>query len=118
MALPSSFVGNIVEMLGADNIAKNVKPLKTMPRFAPLSLEYVMGKDPDVVLVITHGDDDRVEEKFKRELSRHPAWGGLRAVREGRLYILPFELFGVNPAIRVADAVEYIARLMYPEVFR
>jgi iron complex transport system substrate-binding protein len=118
MALPSSFVGNIVEILDGDNIAKDIKPLNTMPQYAPLSPEYVMSKDPDVMLVITHGDDDKVKEKFKREITQHPAWKELRAVKEGRLYLLPYDLFGVNPAIRVADAVAHIARLMYPEAFK
>jgi iron complex transport system substrate-binding protein len=118
MSLPSSFVGNIVEILGGDNIARDVKPLNAMPQYAPLSPEYVMSKDPDVMLVITHGDGDKVKEKFKREITRHPAWKELRAVKEGRLFILPYELFGVNPAVRVADAVAHIARLMYPEAFK
>jgi len=118
MSLPSSFVGNIVEMLGGNNIAKDVKPLNTMPQYAPLSPEYVMSKNPDVMLVITHGDGDKVKEKFKREITQHPAWKELRAVKEGRLYMLPYELFGVNPAVRVADAVAHIARLMYPEAFK
>ncbi|MEO0230247.1 MAG: ABC transporter substrate-binding protein [candidate division WOR-3 bacterium] len=118
MALPNSFVGNIVEMLGADNIAKDVKPLNTLPQYAPLSLEFVLSKDPDVVLVITHGYDDKVKDKLKREIMDHPAWKGMRAVKEGRIYILPYELFGINPSVRVADAIEYIARLLYPEVFK
>lgn len=118
MALPNSFVGNIIEILGADNIAKDMKPLNTMPQYAALSPEFVMSKDPDVMLVITHGYDDKVKEKFKREIMSHPAWKELRAVKEGRLYILPYELFGVNPAVRVADAVEHVANLLYPEVFK
>ncbi len=105
MALPSSFVGNIVEMLGGDNIAKDAKPLNTMPQYAPLSVEYVINKDPDIMFVITHGYDDKVKEKFKREIMGHPAWKELRAIKEGRLYILPYELFGVNPATRVAANV-------------
>ncbi|MCX8069381.1 MAG: ABC transporter substrate-binding protein, partial [Thermodesulfovibrionales bacterium] len=34
MALPNSFVGNLTEMLGADNIAKGAKPLNTTPQYA------------------------------------------------------------------------------------
>jgi iron complex transport system substrate-binding protein len=118
MALPASFVGNVVEMLGGENIAKDVKPLNTMPQYAALSPEFVLSKDPDVMLVITHGYDDKVKEKLKREIINHPAWKELRAVKEGRLYILPYELFGVNPAVRVADAVEHVARLLYPKTFK
>lgn len=117
MALPSSFVGNVVDMLGGINIASGASPLLGMTQFSPFSMEYLLAKDPDLILLITHGDYDKASKKYIRELSRHPAWKGLRAVREKRLHLLPFELFGVNPAVRVADAVEHIARLMYPEVF-
>lgn len=117
MALPSSFVGNLIDMLGGINIASGTKPLLGMPQFAPLSMEYLLAKDPDVIFVITHGNDEKVSKKLIRELEGHPAWKGLRAVREKRLHLLPFELFGVNPATRVADAIEHIARLMYPEIF-
>lgn len=118
MALPDSFVGNIVEMLGGDNIAKDVKPLNTMPQYAALSPEFVLSKDPDVMLVITHGYDDKVKEKLKREIMDHPAWRALRAIKEDKIYILPYELFGVNPSVRVADAIEHVAKLLYPEAFK
>lgn len=116
MALPASFVGNLVEMLGGVNIAVGSKPITSMPQYAPLSMEYVLSKDPDVILLITHGYDDKVSAKFKKELERHPVWKGLRAVREGRIYQLPYSLFGVNPAIRVNDAIEHLAGLLYPEM--
>jgi iron complex transport system substrate-binding protein len=118
MALPNSFVGNIIEMLGGDNIAAGIKPLNTMPQYAALSPEFVFSKDPDVMLVITHGYDDKVKEKLKREIMNHPAWKEMRAVKEDKIYILPYELFGVNPSVRVADAIEHIAKLLYPEAFR
>jgi len=116
MALPASFVGNLVEMLGGINIAAGSNPITSMPQYAPLSMEYILSKDPDVVLLITHGYDDKVSDKFKKEIERHPAWKGLRAVKDGRVYQLPYPLFGVNPAIRVADAIEHLAELLYPEI--
>ncbi|MBZ0157838.1 MAG: ABC transporter substrate-binding protein [Alphaproteobacteria bacterium] len=116
MALPSSFPGNLVGMLGGINIASGVKPVASMPHYAPLSLEYVLSKDPDMIFLITHGHDGKVSEKFRKEMESHPAWKGLRAIREGRLYPLPYSLFGVNPAVRVTKAVEHIAALLYPEI--
>lgn len=113
MALPNSFVGNLVEIAGGVNIASGLKPLQTMPQYAAISMEYVLAKDPDMVFLITHGDDDKVSAKFKNEIQGHPAWKGLRAVKEGKVYTLPYGLFGVNPAVRVADAIEHLAKLMY-----
>ncbi len=117
MALPESFAGNLVYLLGGINVADGVTPLLGRSQFAPLSMEYLLSKDPDVVLVITHGDHTKVGKKMVRELEKHPAWKRLRAVQEKRLHILPYQLFGVNPATRVGDAFAYIANLMYPELF-
>ncbi len=118
MALPNSFVGNLVEMLGGINIAAQSKALPSMPQYAPLSLEYILAKDPDMVFLITHGNDKKVSDKFKKEIQGHPAWNGMRAVKEGKVYTLPYSLFGVNPTIRVPEAIEYLAKLMYPKAFK
>jgi iron complex transport system substrate-binding protein len=116
MALKNSFVGNLVEMLGGINIADDAKPLQSMPQYAPLSLEYVLAKKPDMIFLITHGNDEKVAEKFKKEIEEHPAWKGLDAVRAGRVHVLPYQLFGVNPAVRVTEAIEHISHLLYPEM--
>lgn len=115
MALPTSFVGNLLDIAGGFNIAANAKPLSSMPQYAPLSLEYVIRQNPDVVLFITHGYDDKVMDKIRKDITSHPAWNGMRAVKENMVYRLPYALFGVNPAIRVADAIEHLANLLYPE---
>ncbi|HCC68802.1 MAG TPA: ABC transporter substrate-binding protein, partial [Nitrospiraceae bacterium] len=44
------------------------------------------------------------------------AWKGLRTVREEKVYQLPYHLFGVNPAVRVTDAIEHLVELLYPEI--
>ncbi len=116
MALPTSFVGNLIEMVGGINIADGLRPAASMPQYAPLSMEYMLSRDPEVIFLITHGYDDKVSDKFKKELERHPAWKGLKAAREGRIYQLPYSLFGVNPAVRVTDAMEHIVGLLYPEI--
>jgi len=116
MALPTSFIGNLVEMLGGINIAVGSKAIASMPQYAPLSMEYILSKDPDVVLLITHGYADKVLDKFKKEIENHSAWKGLRTVREGKVYQLPYHLFGVNPAVRVTDAIEHLVGLLYPEI--
>lgn len=118
MALQNSFVGNLIEMLGAINVASGVQPLQSMPQYAPLSLEYLLANNPDIVLFITHGNSEKVSKKFKKEIENNSAWRGVKAVREGRVYVLPYDLFGVNPAVRVTEALDYIVRLLYPNLRR
>lgn len=115
MALPTSFTGNLVAMLGATNISESQTPVTAKMSVVPLSLEYVAKENPDVILLITHGADERVNEKFKKELATHPAWKNMGAVKNQRVHKLPYSLFAVNPGTQVGTAVELLASLLYPE---
>jgi len=46
-----------------------------------------------------------------------PGWASIAAVRDGRIYAVDPDLFS-RAGPRVAEAVETLARLLYPEVFR
>ncbi len=116
MALPGSFIGDLFQLLGAANAAEGRMPVAGDSGYAPLSLEYIAKVNPDVILLITHASAEKVSEKFRNELQQHPAWQGMKAVREGRVYKLPYHLFAVNPGTQVALAVEHLAGLLYPEV--
>jgi iron complex transport system substrate-binding protein len=115
MALPSSFAGNLLSMLGAVNIADTQSPGSGKMTFVPLSLEYVAKANPDVILLITHGADERVNDKFQKELAAHPAWKNMQAVKNQRVHKLPYALFAVNPGTQVGMAVELLVKLLYPE---
>ena len=118
MATPSSFAGDLLQRLGANNIADGQDALSAKMRYAPLSMEYVTKANPDVILLITHSSDEKVGEKFRNELAVHPAWQGLKAVKENRVHQLPYHLFAINPGTRVGEALEVLSALLYPEVNR
>lgn len=116
MALPASFTGDLLTLLGAKNVAEGQTPSAPNMPYVPLSLEFVARANPDAVLLITHGADAQVGDKFRKELAEHQAWQGLKAVKEGRVHKLPYLLFAVNPGTQVGEAVEHLASLLYPEV--
>jgi len=116
MALPSSTIGQMVELAGGINIAAGHKSkgLGMMNRgFAPVSLEHVLMKDPDIVFIITHGDE--VSPSADRSLIKHPAWKALRAVQNDKVIKLPFDTYGINPTVRTGDAVKELYSIMYEE---
>ena len=43
-----------------------------------------------------------------------PAWQSVGAIRDGRVYYLPQEMFLFSPGIEYPKAVQYMARLVYP----
>lgn len=119
MALSGSFTGQLACRLQAVNIAdeltESVQP--EMP-FAHLRLDAVAAANPDIILLITHNIEAEVIEKFNQELVRHPVWKGIKAVKDNRVYKLPYSLFAVNPGTRIVEALEYLSGLLYPEMGR
>ena len=112
MALPSSFVGSLFKELGIDNVSELAKAPRDIT-YAPLSMEYALKADPDAIFIVNMGDPHKMRDKALRELEQNQAWSAFRAVRDNRVYYLPYELFTVNPSIRVAEAMDYIVKVLY-----
>ncbi len=113
--LPDSTVGDMLQDLGAVNIAYDPKiKAEEMEIF---SMERVIEKDPDFILVQTMGDVAQSTARVKTDIEGNPAWGYLTAVKEGRYIYLPKDLFLFKANERYAEAYEQLARILYPEVF-
>ncbi|MBH5320842.1 ABC transporter substrate-binding protein [Paenibacillus sp. GSMTC-2017] len=111
-ALPNSLAGNLLETAGGSNMAAEFPRLQNFPQYAQLNTERVVEASPDVILIMTHGNSEEVEQGFVKEMEGNPAWSSLLAVQEGRIHVLPAELFGTNPGTRVADAVKLLGELL------
>lgn len=115
--LDDTFTGDILKKMNGINIAADGIPLDSSPDKAAFSLETIIVRDPDVILINTMGDEEAAKENLKNEVEGNPAWAGLRAVKEGRVYYLPKEMFIFKPGVNTAKAFEYIGTVLYPEVF-
>ena len=74
------------------------------------SVEQVLADDPDAIITVEHRGNPLPD------LKRISGWQHLRAVREGRIYVLN-EVFQ-HPSPRFVDAVEDLARRLHPERFQ
>lgn len=115
--LENSITGNIASILKLKNIAAGSQPLAGDSEITPYSLEKLVEGDADTILVVTMGNMDEIEKRMKADLESNPAWSHLRAVKSGQVFFLPVELFQLNPGIRYHESVEYLAKVMYPEVY-
>lgn len=112
-ALPGSFVGDLVRRVGATNVAQDMASIPGQPTFANFSMERVLQHNPDFILIVAHGDASVVRRAFLTQMQNDPAWRALTAARDGRVHILPFDLFGANPGSRLGEALEHLASLLY-----
>lgn len=115
--LKTSIAGSIADMLGLKNIADGMTPLQNNPTSAPYSLEQIAAANPDVIFIATMGDVKAIREGVLKNIESNPAWKALSAVQAGHVYFLPQDQFLLSPGIQYPEAVEYMAKLAYPERF-
>lgn len=116
--LDNSIAGDVAKLLGIKNIASGIKPEMAGADYSPFSLETIVAAEPDIVLVTTMvSSREQAETRIRRDLESNPGWNGLKAVREGKIYYLPQSYFLYNPGTRYDLALEYMAKLVFPEVF-
>ena len=114
MATSKSFAGNLIYRLGGNNIADNVNSAaKDNSGFIPLSMEYIATQNPEAIFIVTHGDPKAMKAELDNTLGTNPLWQEIDAVKNGRVYVLPYQLFAVNPGTRIADALNILADDMY-----
>lgn len=116
--LEGSIAGSVAGMLGWENAASGTAPLEKNPDAAPYSLEMLAQQNPELIFVTSMGKLDAIKAEMDETMKNNPAWQSIAAVREGRVYYLPQDLFLLSPGIHYPDAVEIMAKCVYPEVFK
>ena len=83
----------------------------------PLSKEMILELDPDLLILPgwVYGDPGEADAFF-RQTMEDPALRGLSAVEQGRVYQMPEGLKAATSQY-IVDAVEFMARLAYPQAF-
>lgn len=107
-----NLAGQILKEYGLRNIADESPSL-----LEDLSMEQVILTDPDFIFILTMGDEQNAAEYMRTHLENDPAWQGLSAVRGGRCYVLPQDLFHYKPNQRWDESYEYLAKIIFPEIF-
>ena len=103
---PDTFIGGMLTLLGARNVAEGA----TSP-FPQLTAEAVIDADPNVVLLT----DAEFGESFETVAAR-PGWSGVSAVVDQRVFPLDPDLVN-RPGPRIVDGFETMAALLYPDLF-
>lgn len=114
-AKPNSFMGDVVQRLGARNLVTEGPDTAGFPGFTTYSLERLVQLDPDVILVATAAPPNA--PRASQVLAANPAWANLRAVKSGRVHEIDPVTLVQSAGPRVAQQVDELARYLYPGVF-
>jgi iron complex transport system substrate-binding protein len=108
-----NWMPELVEMAGGVNL------FGAAGQHAPrLTWEQLCAADPDVILVLPCGFDIARSRREMPALTGKPEWPRLRAVRQGRVYLLDGNQFFNRPGPRLAESLEILAEVLRPEAFR
>lgn len=116
--LDNSIAGDVAKILNIDNICSGLSPDTIGSESAPIDIEYIVGKNPDYVLVTSMiSNNEEAKKTMEEQFKNNPAWKGVKAISEGRVIYLPQEYYLYNAGPYYDEAVEYMARSVYPEVY-
>lgn len=101
----------VLDIAGGVNVAEH--PIKTGYGRIGVSLEQIVVWDPDVIITSSGG--------FYKKVFDDPKWQVLRAVRDKRVYLIPYGPFGWfdrPPGINRIIGIPWLAKTLYPEEFK
>ncbi len=81
-----------------------------------ISWDAVAAADPDVIVVGPCGFDLEKTESEMGVLRDNEIWQGLRAVRDGAVWVADGNAFFNRPGPRIVDSTEILAEIFHPEV--
>jgi iron complex transport system substrate-binding protein len=105
---PQTFIGQMIELAGATNIFADASE-----DYPQVSAEVIVERNPTVIVgPDSHGDKLKAEVIATRE-----GWDSVAAVRDGRIFVLNGDIVS-RPGPRLADALEALAKALYPDKFQ
>src|SRR5690606_34792293 len=103
-----NFMNTLIKMAGANNIFGDIEK-----NWATVSKEDAVERNPEAIIVIDYGSTT-AEEKINF-LKNDPALSQTPAVQNEHFVVLP--LSAASEGVRVAEALEIIAKGLYPDSF-
>lgn len=116
--LDNSIAGDVLNILNVKNIASDLPPDKIGSEHTPLDVEYIVEKNPTYVFVTSMlPSNEEAKKSMEKEFEKNPVWQGIDAIKEDRVIYLPQEYFLFNAGPYYTEAIEYMARSIYPEIY-
>ncbi len=104
---PGSFLNDLILVAGGENVAADADS-----PWPQLSMEAIVLKDPDVVVLADHNYGETAEMVKER-----PGWEDIAAVREGRIIEITNDDIVSRPGPRIVEGLEFLAQAFHPDLF-
>lgn len=104
----SSYVGNLVEIAGGENIFKG-----TNSSFMQVNMEEIIKSNPDKILVMTHALPDEAKKTVEDEFAKNASWKNVKAIQEGEVHYLENGYFGMSANLKAIEALDMLGAILY-----
>ena len=107
VATDKSYIGNLVELAGGNNIFSNATS-----SFTQINLEEIIKLNPNKILVMTHAVPEAAKKSVEEELSKD-LWKNVNAVKNNDITYLENGYFGMSANLQIVEAVEKLGDILY-----
>ena len=107
-----NWMPELIEMAGGRSLFARSGEHSSWLQWASL-----IGADPDVILLLPCGF--KIEQTIRdlNLLTENAAWADLRAVKQGRVYLIDGHHYFNRPGPRLVESAEIIAEILHPDRF-
>lgn len=110
VATEDSYVGDLAKHVGAVNVLQDVQG-----SFIPVDMEYLADKNPEYILLMAHANPEESLAALQEEFETNAAWQNFDAVKNGNVFALDTDYFGMSANLLAADAMDQLADILYTE---
>lgn len=103
---PGSFIDELINLAGGENIANDAKG-----EYPEFELEQLIERNPDVYL-----SSKDFEEKTIESIKSREGYDSINAIKNDRVYLLEPNITS-RPGPRIVEGLELIAKAIHPELF-
>ena len=107
IATAQSYVGNLVEIVGGENV------INESAAYTALNKEYIATLNPDQILVMIHALPEATKAALEQEMATDTMWQSMTAVKEGRVVFLDHNYFGMSADLSVIEGLELLKEIIH-----
>ncbi len=79
--------------------------------------ESLIEIEPEIIVIMPCGFDLERTEKESQVLTQHPGWKSLKAVKNGKVFVVDGNAYFNRPGPRLIDSAEILAEIFHPQLF-
>jgi len=106
-----TWLGDLLARLGFENAVDTGTGDERLPGIVALSDEVMATLRPELVLLVAHGDREKIQDAFESRIGSGGPWAGLGRSAHRGLHVLEPRLFAANPGLAMDAAARRLVEL-------